>query len=244
MQNLWIIGYIPIINHTGGYKVEHILVVDDEKPMRELLKFYLLRNGYRISEAADGKEALAILRSDEFDLLLVDWMMPDMDGRELCKQVRISNQVPIMMLTARNQLKDKIEGFESGADDYLTKPFEEAELIVRIKALIRRARSSPAARRQMIQYKGLALNAESHEVHYEGHPVHLTAHEFALLRFMLSHPGQALTRDQMIENVWGFDFDGDDRTVDSHIRNLRGKLREAGADDLIKTMWGVGYKLL
>ncbi|EXX87832.1 transcriptional regulator [Paenibacillus darwinianus] len=224
--------------------MEHILIVDDEKPMRELIKFYLIGNGYRISEAEDGREALAMLRTGEFDLLLVDWMMPDMDGRELCRQVRTSNQVPIIMLTARNQLKDKIQGFESGADDYLTKPFEEAELIVRIKALIRRARSSPAARRQIVQYKGLSMNVESHEVTYESNPVHLTAHEFALLRFMLFHPGQALTRDQIIEHVWGIDFDGDDRTVDSHIRNLRGKLRECGAGDLIKTLWGVGYKLI
>lgn len=222
----------------------NILIVDDEQPMRQLVKIYLNLHGYNVSEAANGQEALSQVKRNIYDLLIVDWMMPDCDGTELCRRIRQFSNVPILMLTARNQLLDKIEGFESGADDYMTKPFEEAELVARIRALLRRAKTMFPERTETVHYKGLTMNIESREVFYEGKPLQLTALEFSLLQFMLSHPGQALTREQLIENVWGYDFDGDDRTVDSHIRNLRGKLRRAGDEDLIKTLWGVGYKLL
>lgn len=225
--------------------MEHILIVDDEQPMRELLKFHLLHNGFEVSEAFDSANALALVHQHPYDLLIVDWMMPDMDGRQLCRQIRTFSHVPIIMLTARNQLQDKVQGFENGADDYLTKPFEEAELIARIKALLRRTQSasllSPPYR--TLHYKGITMNLDTREVLYQGEPLNLTAHEFDMLKFMIRHAGQALSRDQIIENAWGFDYEGDYRTVDSHIRNLRAKLKQAGIDDPIKTLWGVGYKL-
>ncbi|BCJ88348.1 response regulator transcription factor [Effusibacillus dendaii] len=220
-----------------------ILIVDDEQPMRELIQFYLVQNGFETVLAASGKEALSQLLENAYDLMIVDWMMPEMDGLELCQQIRRFSQIPIIMLTARNQLEDKVEGFEKGADDYLSKPFEEAELIARIKALLRRARSQQAEQDPILRYKDLTLNEKSYEVVYRNQVVLLTAHEFELLKFMMKHVGQVLSREQMIENVWGFDFEGDNRTVDSHIRNLRSKLKSAGGADFIKTVWGVGYKL-
>lgn len=223
--------------------MERILIVEDEQPMRELIGFYLRHYGFAAESASDAAEALSMLDRYAYDLLVVDWMLPGLDGRELCRRIREFSSVPILMLTARNRLDDKIEGFDAGIDDYLTKPFEEAEFIARIKALLRRAQSPVSATSRVLFHRGLSVDPEKREAVYRNTIIPLTAHEFTLLLFLLRHKGQALTRDQIIENVWGYDFAGDDRTIDSHIRNLRAKLKKAGIDEAIQTVWGVGYKL-
>lgn len=223
----------------------HLLVVDDEWNMRNLLRIYLSKNGFEVTEAANGNEALKQVEQKSFDLILLDVMMPDMDGWEVCRRIRLINQTPIIMLTARSETKDKVQGLNVGADDYVVKPFEPDELIARIFALLRRS-SMPevtASIPLLIQYSDIQIDSDAREVKVRDQFIILTPKEFELLRFLAEHPNRAFTREICLEQVWGEDFFGDTRTVDTHVKNIREKLRAAGLPYApIQTVWGVGYK--
>jgi two-component system response regulator ResD len=223
----------------------HLLVVDDEWNMRNLLRVYLTKNGFQVTEAANGREALKFVEQHPYDLILLDVMMPDMDGWEVCKRIRQTKQTPIIMLTARTETKDKVQGLTLGADDYVVKPFEPDELIARIFALLRRSNSSevtiPAS--NLIEYPDLQISPEARQVKVRDQSIDLTPKEFDLLRYLAEHPNRAFTREICLEQVWGEDFLGDTRTVDTHVKNIREKLRSAGLSFApIQTVWGVGYK--
>lgn len=217
-----------------------LVLVDDEARMLDLLDLYLAPNGYRCVKCRSGQEAIDYLRGHHADLVLLDVMMPELDGWETCRRIRSFSDVPIMMVTARDETADIVQGLKIGADDYVTKPFDEAELLARIEAVLRRA----GARRSAIRTAGLVWDEEEHAVHYEGKPIPLTPKEFAILGLFLKHPNQVFSRGQIIASLWGYLADTEERTVDSHIKNIREKLRQAGfpADDHLQTVWGVGYK--
>lgn len=223
----------------------HVLVVDDEWTIRNLLRIYLSKSGFQVSEAGNGHEALALTGRQRFDLILLDVMMPDMDGWEVCKRIRQTSQIPILMLTARTETKDKVQGLNLGADDYVVKPFEPEELIARVFALLRRtSMADPAAALpNTIVYKEMQIDSDARQVTVNDRPVELTPKEFDLLRFLAQHPNRAFTREGCLEQVWGHDYFGDTRTVDTHVKNVREKLRAAGLSYVpIQTVWGVGYK--
>ncbi|KKM12290.1 transcriptional regulator [Clostridiales bacterium PH28_bin88] len=220
-----------------------ILVADDEERLRRLVRMYLERDGYAVMEASSGEEALARVKQAEFNLLILDVMMPRGDGWMVCREVRKTNDMPIIMLTARGEEVDRVLGFELGADDYVVKPFSPRELVARVKALLRR--TSPACKEnsQRIVRENLIIDQEAHMVHCMGEPVTLTPKEYDLLVFLARHPGKVFTRENILEQVWGYDFYGDLRTVDTHVKNIREKLGRTGCSDrFISTVWGVGYK--
>ncbi|XJZ26625.1 response regulator transcription factor [Bacillota bacterium Lsc_1132] len=220
-----------------------ILVVDDEKEMRQLLRIYLLQENYQVEEAADGSEAYQKVLKNDYDLMILDVMMPLMDGWETIKQVRKVSDLPIILLTAKGAVEDKVQGLSTGADDYLVKPFDEAELMVRVKALLRRAKKTNV-NDEWLKYKGIIMNLSERTVLYEGQTINLTQTEFDLLEVFISHRGKVFSRDQLVDLIWGMEFTGDDRTVDSHIKNLREKLHAYGIDkSFVKTVWGIGYKV-
>lgn len=224
-----------------------ILAVDDESHMRNLLNIYLKEHGYLVEQAASGEEALQKLDGSSFDLILLDIMMPGMDGWEVCGRIRAISDVPIIMLTARDHTLDKVKGLKLGADDYLSKPFEQIELIARMEAVLRRVKSAKEAEtRNFIFHRGLKIDFSAHQVYFNDEEIKLTPKEFELLRVMMENKGHVLSREQLLQLVWGYDFDGDERTVDSHLKNLREKLRKGGQDvnQMIQTVWGVGYKLV
>lgn len=221
------------------------LVVDDEWNMRNLLRIYLVKEGYRVIEAPTGREALSLVGRETFDVVLLDVMMPDMDGWEVCRAIREKNSVPVLMLTARSDTKDKIKGLEIGADDYLTKPFEPEELVARVHSLIRRATLARQAqpRETTLDFPGLSIRPDSREASAAGSPLELTPKEFELLAMLAGHPQRAFSRDELVERVWGLDFEGDTRVVDTHIKNIREKLQKAGLGyNPVQTVWGLGYK--
>jgi two-component system response regulator ResD len=218
-----------------------ILIVDDEMEMRQLLRLYLMQN-YETSEAEDGYQALEKIRKDDYDLIILDIMMPHMDGWQTIEEVRKISDLPIIFLTAKGSTEDKVNGFSTGADDYLVKPFEEAELMARIEALLRRTKPS-SSKDEIIRYNGLILDISAREVIYDSQKINLTQTEYDLLDILIHHRGKALSREQLVEHIWGLDFIGEDRTVDSHVKNLREKLQKAGFDKThLKTVWGIGYK--
>ncbi len=222
-----------------------ILLVDDEPHILELCQMYLATEGFTIITAQDGEEALVKLRENAPDLLVLDLMMPKMDGWEVCRRVRQSSNIPIIMLTARDDDVDKIVGLELGADDYLTKPFNPRELVARVRAVLRRVGTYASAQEKeepRLQIGNLCLDPGRWEVTVGGHPVHLRSKEFDLLHYLMRHPGLVLSREKLLEQVWGFDFYGETRTVDVHVAHLRKELRES--DVRIETVWGVGYKLV
>lgn len=217
-----------------------ILVVDDEANIVELEKLYLGREGYQVESAANARDALASVASFNPDLIVLDIMLPDMDGLEVCRQVRAKSGVPILMLSARREDVDRIVGLELGADDYLTKPFNPHELVARVKAILRRARAEPV-QAQTIQLGRLSIDPARHEVSVEGNQVSLRAREFALLVVFARNPGIVLSRERLLTQVWGYDYYGETRTVDVHVNHLRDKLAGSGVD--IETLRGTGYKL-
>ena len=223
-----------------------ILVVDDDREIVRLLRAYLEQNGFEVLTAYDGERALHILRRERPDLVVLDLMLPDRDGWEVTRIVRSDPNLaatPIIMLTARVEDHDKIVGLELGADDYVTKPFNPREVVARVLAVLRRAQGEPAAPR-LIRAGPVTIDLDAHQVQVGGRPVSLTPSEFGLLQALAEQPGYALTRLQLIEKGLGYDYEGLERTVDSHIKNLRRKLEEAGASpDLIETVFGVGYRL-
>jgi two-component system alkaline phosphatase synthesis response regulator PhoP/two-component system response regulator ResD len=221
---------------------ETILIADDEASIRDLTRLYLEKEGYRVIASADGRDALTQVRDNAPDLLVLDLMMPEMDGWEVCRRVRESSDLPIIMLTARDQDIDKIVGLEMGADDYVTKPFNPRELVARVRALLRRTNSGKPASDRSRQVGNLLIDPAAREVTVDGQPVVLRAKEFDLLVTLADHVNLVLSRDQLLDQVWGYDFHGETRTVDVHVAHLREKL--AGSDAQIETVWGRGYKLV
>jgi len=222
-----------------------VLVVDDERPMVELLAGYLTREGFRVLRAYDGAAALDLARRESLDVVVLDVMLPEVDGLEVCRQLRTFSDAYVLMLTARTEEVDKVVGLAVGADDYVTKPFSPRELVARIRALLRRPRSlagtvPPAPAR----FGDLVIDYAAREVRQDGEPIPVTRHEFDLLAALAAHPGMAHTRAQLIERVWGNDFYGDDHVVAVHVGNLRRKLQSDPNDPrYIETVRGVGYRL-
>jgi DNA-binding response OmpR family regulator len=222
-------------------KVQTVLVVEDEASIASFVALYLKNAGYAVQSAASGAEALAKAASAQPALIVLDLMLPDIDGVEVCRRIRQASDVPILMLTARDEDVDKIIGLEVGADDYLTKPFNPRELVARVKSILRRA--APERRElesAQLQHGDLSVDAGRREVKVGDQEIQLAPKEFDLLWELLDHRGLVLTRDQLLERVWGYTFAGDTRTVDVHVRQLRRKLGDASP---IVTVWGVGYKV-
>jgi DNA-binding response OmpR family regulator len=220
---------------------QSVLVVEDESSIASFVALYLKNAGYGVKTAATGNEALADVAAETPVLIVLDLMLPDIDGIEVCRRIRKSSDVPILMLTARDEDVDKIIGLEVGADDYLTKPFNPRELVARVKSILRRA--APERRQiesKQLRHGDLLVDAGRREVHVGDEEVQLAPKEFDLLWELLDHRGLVLTRDQLLERVWGYTFAGDTRTVDVHVRQLRRKLGDASP---IVTVWGVGYKV-
>ncbi|WP_067621515.1 response regulator transcription factor [Alicyclobacillus acidiphilus] len=217
-----------------------ILVVDDDPYIRELVRLNLERDGFDVCEAGDGREALRLLGEMKVDAAVIDIMMPNVDGWALCREIREHSSLPILMLTAQGETVQKVKGLQLGADDYVVKPFEPVELVARVRALLRRYRISME---QVIELGGLRLDYRTREASYQGDDIALPPKEFELLFKLASYPGQTLSRDQLIEDIWGYDFDGDERTVDVHIKRLRDKFSEERCSFKIRTIRGLGYRL-
>lgn len=231
--------------HTEGLVPARILVVDDEPPIVDVLVYNLQRANYEVIVARDGREALTKARQEEPDLIILDLMLPHLDGLEVCRALRRERDVPIIMLTARDSEVDRVVGLELGADDYVVKPFSVRELMARVGSVLRRAAPRQAeAGSDLVKAGGLTVDAARHEAQWHGVELALTALEFDLLHCLARHEGQVLSREQLLVQVWGYDYYGDLRVVDAAIKRLRSKLRRAApADELIVTVRGVGYKL-
>lgn len=218
-----------------------ILIVDDEERIREMIREYTSLEGFDIDEASDGTEALNLFRQSKYSLVILDVMMPKMDGWTVCREIRKTSQVPIIMLTARGEEYDKLFGFELGVDDYIVKPFSPKELLARMKAIIRRSASTgDNSRGDRISFDGLVIEFNSRNVYVDGNSVSLTPKEYELLNFFIQNPNRVFSRDQLLNFVWGYDFIGDDRTVDTHVKMLRESLGDYRK--FIVTVWGTGYK--
>lgn len=220
-----------------------ILLVDDEQRMLDLIELFLAPAGFRCLKKTNGQDAISIMQKESIHLIILDVMMPDMDGWETCRKIREFSNVPIIMLTARAEKSDLVKGLNTGADDYITKPFDEGELIARVNALLRRSGEEQIQSNKLV-YEDFELNKETFSLHYHHYAVQLTLKEFLIIEALLSRPQKTFTREELLNIAWEFDAFIDMRTVDSHIRNLREKLRKAGfpMNKLIKTVWGIGYK--
>jgi len=218
---------------------QNILVIDDDKNIREVVKLYLKKEGYEVTEAADGAIGADLFFGKTYDLVLLDIMMPVQDGMETIKQIRAKSNVPVIMLTAKGETFDKVLALELGADDYIVKPFDPKEMVARVKAVIRRANQEEKS--DVLEFPDLKIDMQNYQVMYREKEVQMPPKEIELLYFLASRPNKVFTRDQLLEQVWGFEYFGDSRTVDVHIKRLREKF----SDDepwQIKTVWGVGYK--
>ena len=220
-----------------------ILVVDDEKLLVKGIKFNLENEGYEVDTAYDGEAALNLAKTNDYDLLILDIMMPKLSGVEVCMRVREFSTVPIIMLTAKSEDSDKLVGFESGADDYVTKPFNILELKARIRALLRRsAISDQRDESNKLQFRDITVDTDRRTVEKDGKYVELTSKEFDILELLIKNPGRVYSRENLLNIIWGYDYQGDIRTVDVHVHRLRDKLEsDPSAPDLIATKWGVGY---
>ena len=228
-------------NQAGG-KGRKVLVVDDEDSVRELIELYLKKEGFEVIHARDGREALRLNGQHHPDLIVLDLMLPGLDGWEVCRQIRSSHQVPIIMLTARTEEVDRIVGLELGADDYVVKPFSPRELVARVKAVLRRG-TSAAEEAETLTFLGLRIDRVQHRVEVNGEEVHLTPTEFRLLWCLASRPGRVFSRAELLDRIWGYDSESDARTVDVHIKRLRQKTQTAESQSFtISTVWGLGYK--
>ena len=215
------------------------LVVDDESRMRKLVKDFLQKNNYEVLEAGDGSEALDIFfAQNDIALIILDVMMPKMDGWQVCREIRNYSRVPIIMLTARGDEKDELQGFDLGVDEYISKPFSPKILVARVEAILRRTGKSAAG--EVLDEGGIHLDKAAHMVMVEGQSIDLSFKEFELLAYFMENKGIALSREKILNNVWNYDYFGDARTIDTHVKKLRSKLGEKG--DMIKTIWGMGYK--
>ena len=220
-----------------------ILVVDDESRMRKLVKDFLTRAGYQVLEAQDGEEAVDTFYSTKgINLLVLDVMMPKMDGWEVVKEIRKVSKVPIIMLTAKDQEQDELLGFELGVDEYISKPFSPKILVARVNALLRRSGLTAGNDEKFVEAGGIKLDKTAHLVTVDGRPIELSIKEFELLDYFMENQGIALSREKILNNVWNYDYFGDARTIDTHVKKLRAKIGEKG--EYIKTIWGVGYKFI
>ena len=219
-----------------------ILVVDDEPKVTRLTRDYLEKNGYRVLTAGDGQSALTIARREKPDLIILDLMLPNIDGREVCRILRRESDIPIIMLTALSEEIDQVTGLEIGADDYITKPFSLRAMVARVRALLRRTRGDVKAP-SLIRIGGLEINQGKYSVNFNSTPIKLTPNEFKLLHLLASRPGQTLTREQLLDDLHGA-ASSIDRSVDSHIKNLRKKLEAASGESMIETVYGIGYRFL
>ena len=216
-----------------------ILVVDDESRMRKLVKDFLVRQGYTVLEAADGMEAMDYFYEDkDIALIILDVMMPKMDGWQVCREIRMHSKVPIIMLTARSEERDELQGFDLGVDEYISKPFSPKILVARVEAILRRTQGS--GNTDESSAGGIVVDKAAHTVMSDGSPVDLSFKEFELLTYFIENQGIALSREKILNNVWNYDYFGDARTIDTHVKKLRSKLGDKG--EYIKTIWGMGYK--
>lgn len=216
-----------------------ILVVDDESRMRKLVKDFLVKQNYEVLEAGDGSEALDIFfANQDIVLIILDVMMPKMDGWQVCREVRNYSKVPIIMLTARTDERDELQGFQLGVDEYIAKPFSPKILVARVEAILRR--TNQVAENEVISYGGITIDQAAHVVTIDGKAIDLSFKEFELLTYFMENKGIALSREKILNSVWNYDYFGDARTIDTHVKKLRSKL--GGKGDMIKTVWGMGYK--
>lgn len=217
-----------------------ILVVDDESRMRKLVRDFLVKNNFDVIEAEDGEQAVEIFfREKDIALIVLDVMMPKMDGWQVCREIREHSRVPIIMLTARGDERDELQGFQLGVDEYISKPFSPKILVARIEAILRRTVQKEQS--EKLTCGGITVDKTAHQVFLDGEPVDLSYKEFELLTYFVENKGIALSREKILNHVWNYDYFGDARTIDTHVKKLRSKLGEKG--DLIKTIWGMGYKL-
>lgn len=220
-----------------------VLVVDDDAHIAELIKLYFEKEGFTVATASNGREAVEKFKSESPAIIILDVMMPEMDGWDVCREIRKTSNVPIIMLTAKGETFDKVLGLELGADDYMVKPFETKELIARVKAVLRRSDTKDADAAKEINYNNLSINLSNYELKINRKITEIPPKELELLFFLASNPNRVFTREQLLEEVWGFDYFGDSRTVDVHIKRLREKLENVeDANWQLKTVWGVGYK--
>lgn len=228
-------------SQTGG-QGRKVLIVDDEESVRELIELYLKKEGFKVLHAKDGKEALRVNGEHHPDLIILDLMLPGLDGWEVCRQIRATSKVPIIMLTARAEEVDRIVGLELGADDYVVKPFSPREMVARVKAILRRG-GSAAEESEILAFPGLRVDRVQHRVEVDGEEVHLTPTEFRLLWCLASRPARVFSRAELLDRIWGYDSESDARTVDVHIKRLRQKTKAGESKSFsITTVWGLGYK--
>ena len=220
-----------------------ILVVDDEFRIRQMIRKYAEFEGYEVDEAVDGMQAIQVCRKDNFDLIIMDVMMPELDGFSACREIKkFKPDTPIIMLSARGEEYDKIHGFELGSDDYVVKPFESKEIVARINAVLRRTGKKEGEAVKQVNYDKLSINLTNYELKVNGVQVDTPPKEMELIYHLASNPNRVFTRDQLLDEVWGFDYYGDSRTVDVHVKRLREKLEGVSDKWALKTVWGVGYK--
>lgn len=222
--------------------ITKIMVVDDDSNICELLRLYLEKEGYEAVIAEDGVKALSLFDTAQPDLILLDVMMPKLDGWQVCRELRKKTTCPIIMLTAKGEVFDKVLGLDLGADDYVTKPFEAKEVIARVKAVLRRCGVTEGQKARVVQFDGLYINMENYELKVNGRQIDTPPKEMELIFHLASNPGRVYTRDQLLDEVWGFEYYGDSRTVDVHVKRLREKLDGVSDQWTLKTVWGVGYK--
>ncbi|MBE7039208.1 MAG: response regulator transcription factor [Ruminococcaceae bacterium] len=222
---------------------QRVLVVDDDKNICELIRLYLEKEGFTVTLAHDGQTAVNLFKESSPAVVLLDVMLPKMDGFQVCREIRRISNIPIIMLTAKGETFDKVLGLELGADDYIVKPFENKELVARIKAVLRRYGQTDNADKEIV-YPSIVINLSNYELKINGKSIDIPPKELELLYFLATNPNKVFTREQLLETVWGFDYFGDSRTVDVHVKRLREKLDLAGPDQIwqLKTVWGVGYK--
>lgn len=216
------------------------MIVDDDAHIRELINLLLRKEGFDLYEASDGMQALKVMEKVKIDLAVIDIMMPNMDGWQLCKELREFSDIPILMLTAKGETTQKVKGFGLGADDYLVKPFEPIELVLRIKALLKRYKITIS---QTLNIGELKMNRNTHEMSFKEQEYTIPLKEFELLFKLASYPGKTFSREDLIEDIWGYDYEGDERTVDVHIKRVRERFSESEFPFRIKTIWGLGYRL-
>ena len=222
---------------------QKILIVDDDKHIAELISLYMMKDGYETEEAYDGREAVKMAESFQPDLILLDLMLPGLDGYQVCTEIRKTSRVPIIMLTAKGETFDKVLGLELGADDYIVKPFDPKELVARVKAVLRRYEpKQEEVDKNRLKFGGLEINLSNYSVSYNGKSLEFPPKEFELLSFLAQHPNRVFTREQLLDRIWGYEYVGDTRTVDVHVKRLREKLEGVSDKWELKTVWSVGYK--
>jgi two-component system, OmpR family, response regulator MprA len=222
---------------------ERILIIEDEPRIADLLRRGLVYEGYSVEITGDGEAGLSAARDRPPDLVLLDLMLPGIDGLTVCKRLRAGSNLPILILTAKDAVPDRVAGLDAGADDYVVKPFSFDELLARIRALLRRRQAADAGKEEVLRFADLQLNQSTHEVHRKDRRIELTAREFELLAVFMQHPRQVLTRDVLYDQIWGYDFGGESNIIEVYVRYIRAKLEQAGEPRLIQTVRGVGYAL-